>query len=43
MEGVGFRAYIEEKDGGVMVTFVAHEELLDDLIRRFEDMAAKER
>jgi len=43
VEGVGFRAYIEEKDGGVMVTFVAHEELLDDLIRRFEDMAAKER
>ena len=43
VEGVGFRAYIEEEDSGVSVTFVAHDELLDDLIRRFEDMAAKER
>ena len=42
VEGVGFRAYIEPVDDGVSVEFVAHEELLDDLIRRFEDMADKE-
>lgn len=42
VEGVGFRAYIEPTDDGVSVEFVAHEELLDDLIRRFEDMADKE-
>jgi hypothetical protein len=42
VEGVGFRAYIEPQDDGVSVEFVAHEELLDDLIRRFEDMADKE-
>ena len=43
VEGVGFRAYIEEQEDGVSVRFVAHEELLDDLIRRFEDIADKER
>lgn len=42
VEGVGFRADIEPQDDGVTVEFVAHEELLDDLIRRFEDMADKE-
>ena len=42
VEGVGFRAYIEPINEGVSVRFVAHEELLDDLMRRFEDMADKE-
>ena len=40
VEGVGFRARITPQDDGVSVEFDAHEELLDDLIRRFEDMAA---
>lgn len=42
VEGVGFRAVIAHTDDGVSVEFIAHEELLDDLIRRFEDMAARE-
>ena len=42
VEGVGFQAAIVENNGGVDVIFYAHEELLDDLIRRFEDMIDKE-
>ncbi len=42
LEGVGFRAEISKTDDGVAVTFDAHEELLDDLIRRFENMADRE-
>jgi hypothetical protein len=37
VEGIGWKAEIEAIDEGVMVTFNAHDELLDDLIRRFEE------
>jgi len=37
VEGIGWRATIDEIDDGVAVTFTAHDELLDDLIRRFEE------
>lgn len=39
VEGIGWQATIETVDGGVSVRFQAHDELLDDLIRRFEEMA----
>ncbi len=42
LEGVGWRATITPNATGAAVEFDAHEELLDDLIRRFEDMAARE-
>lgn len=42
LEGVGWRAVITSSAGGVSVEFDAHDELLDDLIRRFEDMAGRE-
>lgn len=41
LEGVGWKALITPIDGGVSVTFNAHDELLDDLIRRFEDWVEK--
>ncbi len=37
VEGIGWTATIEAIDSGVAVTFKAHDELLDDLIRRFEE------
>lgn len=37
VEGIGWKAEIDPVDGGVAVTFQAHDELLDDLIRRFEE------
>lgn len=37
VEGIGWKATIAPADGGVAVTFQAHDELLDDLIRRFEE------
>lgn len=37
VEGIGWKATIDEMDDGVAVTFKAHDELLDDLIRRFEE------
>ncbi len=41
VEGIGWKAEIarvEDPDAeGVQVTFFAHDELLDDLIRRFEE------
>ena len=37
LEGIGWKAEIEPGEGGVRVTFRAHTELLDDLIRRFEE------
>ncbi len=37
VEGIGWKATISPADGGVTVTFEAHDELLDDLIRRFEE------
>lgn len=37
VEGIGWYAEISASEGGVEVTFAAHDELLDDLIRRFEE------
>ena len=37
MEGLGWHAHIRPTDFGVTIDFDAHDELLDDLIRRFED------
>lgn len=39
VEGIGWQAILEPMEGGVSVRFQAHDELLDDLIRRFEEMA----
>jgi hypothetical protein len=43
VEGIGWKAEIEPAgDGeGVTVTFRAHDELLDDLMRRFEEWVEK--
>jgi hypothetical protein len=41
VEGIGWKAAIEANSSGVTVHFDAHDELLDDLIRRFEEMAAR--
>jgi hypothetical protein len=37
VEGIGWQADIDPTADGVQVTFSAHDELLDDLIRRFEE------
>lgn len=37
VEGIGWKAIIDPIEDGVAVTFKAHDELLDDLIRRFEE------
>jgi len=37
MEGLGWHAHIRPTDFGVTIEFDAHDELLDDLIRRLED------
>jgi hypothetical protein len=37
VEGIGWKAEIAPTAAGVAVTFSAHDELLDDLIRRFEE------
>ncbi len=42
IEGVGWNATITPTDEGVAVEFDAHDELLDDLIRRFEEMVQRE-
>jgi hypothetical protein len=41
LEGIGWQATILPTDEGVDICFEAHDELLDDLIRRFEEMAAR--
>lgn len=41
VEGIGWKAIIHANDTGVTIQFDAHDELLDDLIRRFEEMAAR--
>jgi hypothetical protein len=38
VEGIGWQAEITSTDDGVAVEFSAHDELLDDLVRRFEQM-----
>jgi hypothetical protein len=37
VEGIGWKAEIDATADGVQVTFSAHDELFDDLIRRFEE------
>jgi hypothetical protein len=37
VEGIGWHAEINPTEEGVAITFKAHDELLDDLIRRFEE------
>ena len=41
VEGIVCKTIIHPNDAGVTVEFHAHDELLDDLIRRFEEMAAR--
>jgi hypothetical protein len=43
VEGLGWKATITPMDGGVAVEFDAHDELLEDLLRRFEEMVDKVR
>lgn len=38
VEGIGWQAVIKPIEGGVAIEFSAHDELLDDLIRRFEQL-----
>jgi hypothetical protein len=42
VEGIGWVAEITPTDEGVDVEFSAHDELLDDLIRRFEEWVDRE-
>lgn len=42
VEGLGWKATITATDDGVTVAFDAHDELLDDLLRRFEELAERE-
>lgn len=42
LEGIGWQARIEALDEGVAVHFRAHDELIDDLLRRFEQQAERE-
>ncbi len=41
VEGIGWVAIIEPTGGGVQVIFDAHDELLDDLVRRFQGWVEK--
>lgn len=43
VEGIGWKATISPNAVGVTVQFDAHDELLDDLLRRFEEMAERAR
>ncbi len=42
VEGIGWVAEITATDDGVDIVFAAHDELLDDLIRRFEEWIARD-
>ncbi len=42
VEGIGWKARIEEIEDGVAVHFQAHDELIDDLLRRFEILVERE-
>jgi hypothetical protein len=42
VEGIGWKARIEQVSGGTTVHFHAHNELIDDLLRRFELLAERE-
>ena len=41
LEGIGWKATIIPTTSGVQVEFHAHDELLEDLLRRFEEMVEK--
>ena len=41
LEGIGWKATILPTTNGVAVEFNAHDELLEDLLRRFEEMVEK--
>ncbi len=41
VEGIGWKTTILPVDGGVQIEFNAHDELLEDLLRRFEEMVEK--
>jgi hypothetical protein len=41
VEGLGWKAIITPTEDGTTVTFDAHDELLEDLLRRFEEMVDK--
>ena len=41
VEGIGWKATIVPITSGVQVEFNAHDELLEDLLRRFEEMVEK--
>lgn len=41
VEGIGWMATITPIDGGAAIAFNAHDELLEDLLRRFEEMAER--
>jgi hypothetical protein len=41
VEGIGWAATLLPMESGVEVEFAAHDELLDDLIRRFEEMVER--
>lgn len=42
VEGLGWQAEIEPTEDGVVVHFHAHDEILDDLLRRFEQHVDRE-
>ncbi len=42
VEGIGWQADITPTADGVEIFFNAHDELLDDLLRRFEDWVERE-
>jgi hypothetical protein len=41
LEGLGWKATIAPIPAGASVTFDAHDELLEDLLRRFEEMVTR--
>lgn len=42
VEGIGWKARIQTTSDGVIIHFHAHDELLEDLLRRFEQQAERE-
>ncbi len=42
VEGIGWKARMQKTDDGTTVHFHAHDELIDDLMRRFESLVDRE-
>lgn len=42
VEGIGWKAHMEKQEDGTTVHFHAHDELIDDLMRRFEILVDRE-